>query len=633
MKLGLVSLLSVAAAWSPTDSYAPGTIDCPSGDVSLVRSAENISSDEESWLQGRDKVTQENLISFLEASNLTDFDASSFVNGASDPIRIGVAFLGGGYRAMLSGAGQLAALDNRTAGASTHGLGGLLQASTYLVGLSGGNWLVGTIAMNNFTYPDKILSENKIWDLTHSIVNYGGINVVKTVKYYTGISDDLQAKEDAGFRLSLTDTWGRALLHQFFTELNDTGASLTWSTLQESDVFTLHQMPFPIVVADGRTPGETIVAGNSTIFEVNPYELGSWDESLFQFTQVKYLGTNMTDGKPNGKCIGGFDNAGFIMGTSSTLFNQFILQINTTSLASAVKSIVTSLLSKASRAEQDVALYEPNPFYKTDDGDVSSIAENNTLYLVDGGEDYQNVPFYPLIQPQRKVDVIFAYDNSADTNQSWPNGASLVLTFERQLLEIGNGTVFPHVPDINSFRNLNLTSRPAFFGCDARNLSSLFEKDPHASKSLAAIFDVPLVVYTANRPFTYWSNTSTFKLSYSEKEKRGMIKNGFEVASRYNLTLDSDWPACVSCAIIRREQERRNQSQSDQCKQCFSKYCWDGSLDTASPGINFTETGSTNGNEDTHTSAGSGLLSLLRQNVMPLVGYGLVVSMAFLVNF
>ncbi|KAJ4136632.1 Lysophospholipase 1 [Fusarium falciforme] len=55
--------------------------------------------------------------------------------------KIAVACSGGGYRAMLSGAGMLAAMDNRTDGANEHGLGGLLQGATYLAGLSGGNWL------------------------------------------------------------------------------------------------------------------------------------------------------------------------------------------------------------------------------------------------------------------------------------------------------------------------------------------------------------------------------------------------------------------------------------------------------------------------------------------------------------
>ena len=78
---------------------------------------------------------------------------------------------------MLNGAGQLAALDNRTRGGFESGLGGLLQASTYLVGLSGGNWMVGTIAYNNFTSVQHILDQDSIWDLSHSIMNPGGWNI------------------------------------------------------------------------------------------------------------------------------------------------------------------------------------------------------------------------------------------------------------------------------------------------------------------------------------------------------------------------------------------------------------------------------------------------------------------------
>ena len=63
---------------------------------------------------------------------MTDFDPESFINGLNRSIKIGLSFSGGGYRAMLNGAGQLAALDNRTRGGFESGLGGLLQASTYL---------------------------------------------------------------------------------------------------------------------------------------------------------------------------------------------------------------------------------------------------------------------------------------------------------------------------------------------------------------------------------------------------------------------------------------------------------------------------------------------------------------------
>ncbi|RCK66000.1 Lysophospholipase 3 [Candida viswanathii] len=591
--------ITTVTAWSPTNNYAPGEIDCPS-DSSLTRDADELSPWEQDWIEGRNEVSKENLIAFLNHANMTDFDAESYINGLDRTIKIGIAFSGGGYRAMLNGAGQMAALDNRTRGAWDHGLGGLLQASTYLVGLSGGNWLVGSIVMNNWTSVQEILDKNEIWDLSHSIMNPGGWNVKTTYDYYKGISDSLDEKRDAGYDVSITDTWGRALSYQFFSTLNDTGNSLTWSTLQDVDVFQNHEMPFPIVVADGRTPGTYIISANSTVFEFNPFEMGSWDPSVYLFTQVKYLGTDVTDGVPdNGTCIGGFDNAGFVMGTSSSLFNQFILQINTTSLSTIIKSIVSSILTDISNDDNDIAIYKPNPFEHNDFGTSESIAINETLYLCDGGEDLQNVPLYPLIQEQRDVDVIFAYDNSADTEQNWPNGASLIATYERQFTNQSNGTHFPYVPDKTTFVNLNLTSRPTFFGCDARNLSSL-------TNNRTSVYDIPLIVYTANRPFSYWSNTSTFQMKYETAERNQIIQNGFEAASRLNGTLDDEWNACVGCAIIRRQQERDGAEQSDQCKLCFERYCWDGSLSNDDAiNINFTTDGVTNGTETLKVNGGS----------------------------
>lgn len=591
-----LGVASISLARSPTGGYAPGVVDCPSG--SLTREANLLGSDEQSWILERNKVTNENLKTFLSQSGLSNFDADSFISNTKNgrSLKVGLAFSGGGYRAMFNGAGQLSALDNRTSGAHEHGLGGLLQSATYLTGLSGGSWLVGSVVLNNFTSVQDIVNGvTPVWDVEHSIVNYGGWNPKKAIDYYKDLHNAVQQKKDAGFELSITDTWGRALSHQFFPPSDDYSASLCWSDILTLDAFVNHQMPFPIIVADGRTPGTQIISGNSTVFEIGPYEMGSWDPSLGLMTKTKYLGLPVKNGNSvNGSCIAGFDQAGFVMGTSSTLFNQFVLQINTTSLSSALQDIISALLNDVSHDEDDIAIYKPNPFRDTQSASVQSIVNNDTLYLVDGGEDLQNVPLYPLIQKERGLDVIFAYDNSADTNQSWPNGASLVATYERQFLDQGKGTIFPYVPDVNTFRNLNLTARPTFFGCDAKNLTSLLGNNTNQS----LVYDSPLIVYTANRPFTYWTNTSTFKLSYEDSERNGIIKNGFEVASRMNLTVDADWRSCVACAIIRREQERQGVQQSDQCKRCFQKYCWDGSLDTSAPKINFTTEGTTNGNED-----------------------------------
>ena len=137
-----LTFISTAQSWSPTDSYAPGKVQCPSSDI--LRVADSISEEERSWLSGRDKVTDEKLVEFLKYANMTDINPEDYGN-LNRSIHIGLAFSGGGYRAMLNGAGQMSALDERTTGlkgGNASGLNGLLQASTYVAGLSGGSWLV-----------------------------------------------------------------------------------------------------------------------------------------------------------------------------------------------------------------------------------------------------------------------------------------------------------------------------------------------------------------------------------------------------------------------------------------------------------------------------------------------------------
>lgn len=75
---------------------------------------------------------------------------------------------------MLNGAGALAAWDSRSDGSQTAGnLGGLLQSATYLSGLSGGGWLVGSIYTNNFTSVQDAVNSPSIWMFDDSILKGG----------------------------------------------------------------------------------------------------------------------------------------------------------------------------------------------------------------------------------------------------------------------------------------------------------------------------------------------------------------------------------------------------------------------------------------------------------------------------
>lgn len=116
---------------------------------------------------------------FLVRMSITGFDARRYIdthrNNATALPNIGIAASGGGYRALLNAGGALAAFDSRTPNSTNTGqLGGLLQSATYLAGLSGGGWLVGSLMVNNFTSVQDLMNgqpdDSGVWQLSQSIL-------------------------------------------------------------------------------------------------------------------------------------------------------------------------------------------------------------------------------------------------------------------------------------------------------------------------------------------------------------------------------------------------------------------------------------------------------------------------------
>jgi lysophospholipase len=552
-------------------------VSCPA-ERPTIREASSLSPNETAWLPIRRNNTIAPMREFLSRMNISGFDATSYINGiqnnASALPNIGIASSGGGYRALMNGAGFLAAADNRTTNSTgAGGIGGLLQSATYLAGLSGAGWLVGSIYANNFSSVQDLRDGSKgssVWQFGKSIFegpDSDGIQLVSTTDYWTTILHEVNQKRDAGFNASITDYWGRALSFQL-VNATDGGPAYTFSSIALQPNFVSGEIPMPFLVSDGRAPGTQIVSLNSTVYEFNPFELGSWDPTTYGFAPLRYVGSNFSAGvvPEDGNCVEGFDQIGYIMGTSSTLFNQFLLQINGTSIPSFIENALTDILSDIGRDQNDVAQWQPNPFYNFNN-DTNRNAISQQLTLTDGGEDGQNIPLYPLIQPQRHVDVIFAVDSSADIN-NWPNGTSLVATYERSLNStIENGTAFPSVPDQNTFVNLGLNTRPTFFGCDASNLTG----------------PAPLIVYIPNAPYNTQSNVSTFTMSYSDDQRNSIIENGYNVGTMGNGTLDSEWPACVACAVLSRSFTRTGTAVPSACTDCFNRYCWNGTTNSTTP--------------------------------------------------
>ncbi|RKK80371.1 hypothetical protein BFJ71_g15933 [Fusarium oxysporum] len=187
----------------------------------------------------------------------------------------------------------------------------------------------------------------------------------------------------------------------------------------------------PIIVVIERTTGQPQIASNSTIVEFSPWETGSYDPELAAFAPLKHVGSDFDNGtiKRNGDCIAGVDNAGFVIGTSSSLFNQAFLQIGKAEdVPDTLLDAINNTLEDIGEENRDIASW-PNPLYKYNPRNNSN-ADSTILALVDGGEDLQNMPLHPLILSDRQVDVIFAVDGSADTKTQWPNGTTPVATYQ-----------------------------------------------------------------------------------------------------------------------------------------------------------------------------------------------------------
>ncbi|KAJ5949088.1 hypothetical protein N7454_000672 [Penicillium verhagenii] len=544
------------------NGYTPTNVTCPSSRPT-IRSAAKLSTNETEWLEVRRNKTITPMKDFFSHVSVGDYDVGAYIDKHSANVsnlpNIAIAASGGGYRAMLNGAGAMKAFDSRVSNSTATGhLGGLLQSATYVAGLSGGSWLVGSIYINNFTSVADLqtYSSGEPWQLGNNIFegpDTGGLQILDTADYFKDLAEAVDDKKDAGFDTSITDIWGRALAFQMF-DSSQGGLDYTWSSIAKTAQFIAGDYPMPLVVADS----------------LQSWEFGTFDPTIFAFAPLEYLGSRFENGSiaSNETCVRGYDNAGFIIGTSSTLFNEAITELgsNSSSITSWAEDVLKDLFAKFDSADNDIASYEPNPFYGYND---DSLAQGTELDIVDGGEDGQNVPLHPLIQPERAVDVIFAVDSSADTDYYWPNGTSLVATYERSLnvSGIGNGTAFPAIPDQNTFINLGLNTRPTFFGCNSSNITG----------------PAPLVVYLANYPYSAQSNTSTYQMTYEDWQRDNIITNGYEVVTMGNGTRDGNFTACVGCAILSRSFERTGTTLPDICTQCFTEYCWNGTTNSTTP--------------------------------------------------
>ncbi|KAL4725738.1 Lysophospholipase 1 [Fusarium chlamydosporum] len=502
---------SIPAAGSP---YAPRRATCPS--TSLIREASGISVAESDFITRRHRKASAALEIWLRsvdkgfASATTEWSSHNHGQRFKAPI-IALTSSGGGYRAMLSGAGVVKAFDGREKVKT--GVSGLYQALTYEAGLSGGSWLLSSLAGND--YPTISSLQEGLWEeaLQNSLL-VTSILVSPTEKpTYDTVEANVMSKRAAGFEPTIIDPWGRLLAYGLLYG-KDGGVHDTMSNIARTSNFKHFTAPYPIITALGVDTGSCIPERNATQYEFHPYEFGSWDAGVAAFAVSKYLGTSFSNGHPTKGCIINYDQLSYVLGTSSNVFAAACEPIiaNNSGEATLVQNFA-ALVSQPGPGKSEVSVREtfglfPNPFHgRRDSPDVSALP---TLELVDGGVGigYQGNPIWPFLH-RADVDVIIVNENSADTKGNYPNGTQILNTYKAAMA--AGLTRMPAIPPVETFVAKRLNQKPTFFGC-------------HKA-------DTATIIFIPNFNYTYESGQPTSKIQYYRNETAGMIGNGVEVGN------------------------------------------------------------------------------------------------------
>ncbi|KXN90656.1 Lysophospholipase 2 [Leucoagaricus sp. SymC.cos] len=507
--------------------------------------------------------------------------------------KIGITLPGGGLRAAQFAAGALSGLDSRNETAKAAGTGGLLQVASYISGLSGGSWITGSLFFNDFpTLHNLVLGDGNTldgWKLDLPFATPDGSDLFskKNQAWYGSIIWSIIAKAQKGIDTSLTDPWARMISYHFlnqttranfFTNDSAHGAGQLWSNIPLIPSYQQYLTPFPIIVADSRPVGSNLTTQldlNPTVYEITPMEIASYDPSLSAGMNLTFAGTHLSNGKPeNGSaCVLGFDQAGFIMGSSASLFNQ-ILDFAHNTIAGMddkdAKGLLYTLarqLSQVRTRADDVANW-PSPFNGIKQSTFQD-ANATWLELIDGASNSENVPYGPLFVRKRALDVIVTLESSADQN-GFPNGSSPITTAHRlSTLLQSSHQQFPPIPSRpDDFISTGVNARATFFGCDPSSPN-----------------DYPMLIYLPNAPPINGddsiTNTATFQLTYTFKHTslfldaaQKLVVEGFKPNTN---DPDPNFGACLQCAAFDRARMKLSPApaRSDICTQCFKQYCYD----------------------------------------------------------
>ncbi|TPX64267.1 hypothetical protein SpCBS45565_g06009 [Spizellomyces sp. 'palustris'] len=343
---------------------------------------------------------------------------------------------GGGCRAMVANLASMQALDKI----------GLLNGVTYLAGVSGSTWAMAQLYSLGPDFDSvqqrlaKQLSTNylSLSDLVTALNTPEGERILFGIaqKYFTEkafstvdifgtlltgrllvpeaakvaatrtVSVAAQAGEDPQNGSGKGDTRETLSTH----EQIDRG-KLSYQQLAVEE----QNLPIPIYTAVSHEIGKDTGGSRYQWWEFTPFEAGFRTESgngSGAWVPVWGFGRVFESGVSREKLPE--QSLGLLLGTFGSAFTATVAQIWNEfkdALPENLRERVLPLLEDVSEIHPISPARFPNIVYKLDN--FEHLTEEKTIALMDSGMD-NNIPFPPLLRPERNVDVIIALDASMD---------------------------------------------------------------------------------------------------------------------------------------------------------------------------------------------------------------------------
>ncbi|KAM0257511.1 hypothetical protein ACHAQJ_004325 [Trichoderma viride] len=396
-----------------------------------VRVSSELCDEEKEYILKRKLVTRAALATYL---GLKEKDINP-----DDVPTIAMCGSGGGLRALIAGSGSMFATDED----------GLFDCVTYTAGVSGSCWLqmlyLSSLAKGSIGSLIQHLKARASIHIAYPPVAFQSLTSLPTSKYLlSGLVEKLKGDAHADF--GLVDIYGLLLGARFLIPRGELGVDASDFKLSNQRLYLRHgQRPLPIYTAvRHEIPAEELPdsqkhdgAVMSTVeemkkepyfqwFEITPYEF--FCEEFSAGIPTWALGRRFSDGKdvpPENRfhlpeirtplLMGIFGSA--FCATLSHYYREIRPLLRTITGFQTIDQLVSVRDNDLSKLHPIDPAIIPNFAYqmygKLPKSTPKSILDGEYIHLMDAGMS-NNLPIYPLLRPGRNVDILVAFDASAD---------------------------------------------------------------------------------------------------------------------------------------------------------------------------------------------------------------------------